>query len=104
MNTDEAMILAYLLWCGFSHSKLRTLLDQKISLNTCLSDPSEVANHLGISDKTRRKIQENRSQSSIEKFNRYIVSKHITLITIEDNAYPKLLQQLTRKPVILHTL
>ncbi len=95
-------------WVGFNYVKgigavrIRALLDYFGDLSRAWQAPSDALAQAGLSPKIIENLQKFRSQASLEQIWEQIQAQGITVLTWQDEAYPRRLKEIDQPPPVLY--
>lgn len=95
-------------WIWFSNLKLRNRMKQKmlrmfkIPENIWQAQEKDLLEIQGIQAKEIMEIRNNKNRPALESQQEYMYLNQIGIVTMQDKAYPPLLQQLYDKPICLY--
>jgi len=95
-------------WVGFNHIKgigavrMRALLDYFGDLSRAWQAPAEALAQAGLSPKIIENLQKFRAQASLEQIWEQIQAQGITVLTWQDETYPRRLKEIDQPPPVLY--
>lgn len=102
MNEDTPYFVAFSVFPGIGPVRFKLLYEYFGSARTAWEAPVSLLKKIKLGDTLIDKFDDFRKKFSIEKYLEELHKKHVSVLTLADDRYPKLLKQISDAPFVLY--